>query len=383
MINFKVIFFFTMRLFTIKFRDKFDLFNILGVPVLIGASTAFILKYVEDDIYTLQDNDKFVQFLFLSIIIIIFISLTNSVREFISNKVYIIKEKRSGVSLLNYFIATFLVLSTIAFIQVFLYVIVSSYIIELRDSFWVFFVWLYLCAIGATSFGLFISSIVNSEITATMTIPLILIPQIILGGGMITFKEINKNIFVRDVSVEDKNKAIPSISQVMISKWATEGIYVDLNRHLNKYAKFKKAQCNEQNKPIDLKKRNILKSETLSVKEKQKKLLELDGQKIKCNALALYSNAELSSAVKGAKDDFNEAFNYEDVTGKFLLKKSYMCSMDDIKDIHVTSAIVNTFASPLKCYGGYFIDSVFLSKVVIFIYSLFFLTLSYLFLRKV
>ena len=47
---------------------------------------------------------------------------------------------------------------------------------------YIFFVWLYLSAIAATSFGLFISAIANSEITATLTVPLILIPQIILGG---------------------------------------------------------------------------------------------------------------------------------------------------------------------------------------------------------
>ena len=397
--NIFIIFSLIQRMVLIKFRDRFDLINIIFVPIMIGASTAFVLKYTpmaED--YSLMSNDKFVHFLFLSIIIIIFISLTNSVREIISNKVYILKEKRSGVLLSNYFIATFLVLALISLIQTILYIVVASFVIELHDSFYVFFIWLYLSAIAATSFGLFISAIANSEITATLTVPLILIPQIILGGGMITFEQINKDLFIKNISIEDKNRAIPAISQVMISKWATEGLFVQLNNHLKEKRDSLSKFCKEDYFKVEKSAKNEYFNYiegAVSQKQKKEKFNSIQSviteakQKLdKCTAPANnYLNGELNALIIGAKSDFESAFiddNYAKSLAKvFEIGESSFVSFDAIEIEQDKKSIINTFSSETKYFFSTYLKTEFFNKIIMVMYSLFFLSLSFLSLRRI
>lgn len=391
------IFFLTQRLFLIKFRDKMDIFNIIFVPMIIGLSTAFVLKYTEtsNELYSFSTNSKFVNFLFLSVIIVIFIALTNSVREIIANKIYIIKEKRSGVSNIEYFLSTLIVLLVIVFIQVTLYVVTSSYIIELHDSFREFFIWLYLAGIAATSFGLFVSSVVNSEVGATMAVPLILIPQIILGGGMIKYQEINKHIFIKNISTKDKNRAIPVISQVMISKWATEGLYVGLYESLEKI----REQIDAPRKFYDNQIKKLMeeyakyatnKSYTKAMKEKKKaytkqKYDELTAKKALLPLSNMYINTTLHDSVSGGENDFLEPFvkndNCLNNILSFIKSNSIVSNIPCTKDLN--ESIINTFSSPVKYYFGYMLKTTFINKIVILLYSFIFLVMSFLMLRRI
>jgi len=77
---------------------------------------------------------------------------------------------------------------------------------------------LFSVAAFANMLGLNISSSFNSNVTIYILIPLLMIPQMILGGAMFSFDKLN-----RDISSIEK---VPFIAEVMVTKWAYEGLMV-------------------------------------------------------------------------------------------------------------------------------------------------------------
>jgi hypothetical protein len=76
--------------------------------------------------------------------------------------------------------------------------------------------------------GLIISASFNSIVTIYILIPLLMIPQMVLGGAMFTFDKLNK-----DITSVDK---VPFVAEWMPSRWIYEGLMV----HQYKHNKFKK-----------------------------------------------------------------------------------------------------------------------------------------------
>jgi hypothetical protein len=71
----------------------------------------------------------------------------------------------------------------------------------------------------ANLLGLNISASFNSAVTIYILIPLIVIPQMILGGAMFSFDKLNRAI--------GGGEDVPAIAEIMVSRWAFEGLMVD------------------------------------------------------------------------------------------------------------------------------------------------------------
>jgi hypothetical protein len=76
--------------------------------------------------------------------------------------------------------------------------------------------------------GLNISSSFNQAVTIYILIPILLIPQLVLGGIVIKFSKINPDI--------KDNTDVPMISEMMASRWAYEGLMVSFFKD-NEYNK--------------------------------------------------------------------------------------------------------------------------------------------------
>jgi len=226
MLNILKFYFLIVRFIRIKFNDKFAILNYFGIPLVIGFLTSFVMKYSFDE-YTLASNEKFKEYLFLIIVIAIFLGLTNSIREIVSFRTHFMKERRTGMSPALYYFSIFTVLATILGIQILILTLVGNLVLENTGSLYVFFIWPFLAGLGATVTGLFVSSLVTSETSAMIFIPLVLIPQIIFAGSLVSFDKMNKNIFISHMIDETKQTIIPEVSQIMISRWATEGYLVE------------------------------------------------------------------------------------------------------------------------------------------------------------
>lgn len=105
--------------------------------------------------------------------------------------------------------------------------------------FWWHFIWMATTSIWGIAMGLVVSSFVNDAKTAANIVPMILIPQMILGGALIKYEEMNRNLdFVYSInrwfsehnkfsSAQDQSKLkVPFICQFMPLRWSYEAMVV-------------------------------------------------------------------------------------------------------------------------------------------------------------
>ena len=126
-----------------------------------------------------------------------FLALMNSVDDIIRDRVVLHRERNLDVRLPYYILAKFGTLALFSAVQCALFVLVGNGILEIRGMFWAYFFCMFITAARGTSLGLVISSIVTESMTAVHFVPLVLIPQLIFGGALIKYEEMNRDLDVR------------------------------------------------------------------------------------------------------------------------------------------------------------------------------------------
>ena len=125
-----------------------------------------------------------------------FLGLTNSADDIIRDRVVLQRERNLRIRLPYYIFAKASTLCLFALIQCVLFLLIGGYILQIRGMFWLELWYTALTAFCGVTLGLLISSLVADAKTAANIVPLILIPQIIMGGALIEYKEMNKDLDV-------------------------------------------------------------------------------------------------------------------------------------------------------------------------------------------
>ena len=198
---------------------------------LIGA----VLRYSEEGTYDFASSFHIPTYLFLSLVVAMFLGLTNSVDDIIRDRPVLQRERNLNVRLGWYILAKVLTLSLFALVQCVFFILIANWILEVRGMFWIFLAAMVLTAVSGIAIGLLISSLVSESKTAVNIIPVVLIPQIILGGALIKYEEMNQNLdFVYSVSrwFSENPEAgqprsdlqVPLICEFMPMRWSYEAI---------------------------------------------------------------------------------------------------------------------------------------------------------------
>jgi hypothetical protein len=150
-----------------------------------------------------------------------FFGMTNSVDEIIVDRAILLRERMLSLQNRSYLAAKLIVLFGFAILQNILFLGIGLWVLEVRELYFLHIGYLSLVSLAGISLGLFISSVPNiSSKAAQNFIPLLLIPQIILGGSLVSFDKMNRELRFY------KESPIPEICQLMPSRWAYEGIVV-------------------------------------------------------------------------------------------------------------------------------------------------------------
>lgn len=217
------------RNFIHKMRDRSNLLVTFAIPPLLALLVGLILRYQDDEAYTLFNNLHLSTFLFLAVLIAIFLGVTNSVEEIIRDQRILMRERMLDVSRLSYYISKFLTMSAFALVQTFLFLVVGFLTLEMRELFFAHWGILWLTSMCGVGLGLFVSSLPGlSAKGAVNLVPILLIPQIIFGGALVEYRKMNQQLTVLE------NSPIPEMCQVMVSRWAFESL-VTLQGYGNRY----------------------------------------------------------------------------------------------------------------------------------------------------
>jgi ABC-type multidrug transport system ATPase subunit len=214
---------FSMRDIQAKIHNRqYMIINLLEAPVL-AFILAFIVRYYNTDDtmltgYVFSKNLNLPAYLFMSIIVALFMGLTVSAEEIIRDRKILKREAFLHLSRSSYIFSKISILFILSAIQTLLFVLVGSYILEIKGMFFEHWFILFSVSCFANLLGLNISSAFNSAVTIYILIPLLLIPQLILSGVVVKFDKLNPAI--------GNTATVPFVGDLMASRWAFEAAMV-------------------------------------------------------------------------------------------------------------------------------------------------------------
>ncbi len=192
--------------------------NLLEVPFLAFV-LGYISKYSEGGTYFFSANKNYPVFLFMSVIVALFIGLTVSAEEIYRDRKILEREKFLNLSRLSYMVSKITFLFTLSAIQTLSYVLVANTILEVRGMLFQQWLILFSTACFGNVLGLNVSAGMRTAISIYILIPLLLVPQLLLGGAMIRFDELHKSL--------SKKIYVPVVGDIMTTRWAYEAISVE------------------------------------------------------------------------------------------------------------------------------------------------------------
>lgn len=209
-----------------KFADRqYMAINLLEAP-LLAFILGYISKYSRNGDYLFSANVNYPVFLFMSVIVAIFMGLTVSAEEIFRDRKILEREKFLNLSRLSYLFSKINFLFVLSAIQTLSFVLVASAILEIRGMMFRHWLILFSTACFGNLLGLNISAGMRTAVSIYILIPLLLVPQLLLGGAMIQFDELHKTF--------SRKKYVPVIGDLMATRWAYEAMTVEQFRN-NRY----------------------------------------------------------------------------------------------------------------------------------------------------
>ncbi len=172
----------TRRYLEVKLKDKRNTMLLLAQAPIVAIILAVIVR-------NSPVNDS--KTLFIAAIISIWFGANNAVREIVSESAIYVRERLVNQKIPSYVFSKFTVLAGIALIQCALFVGVIAGMGRLRtEDFFSLTLILYLTSLAGITTGLFFSALVTSTEKAMSILPLVLIPQLLLSGFMVSIDDI-------------------------------------------------------------------------------------------------------------------------------------------------------------------------------------------------
>ena len=204
-------------------NTQYMLINFLEGPFL-----AFILSYLvkfystesgPDAKYLFRYNENITAYLFMSVVVALFMGLTVSAEEIISDRKILKRETFLNLSRFSYLSSKTAIMVIISAIQTISYILIGNLILGIDGMFLDYWLVLFSCSLFANMLGLNISSAFNSVVTIYILIPILLIPQLLLSGVIVKFDKLNPTLSSQTV--------VPIAGEMMASRWAFEALAVN------------------------------------------------------------------------------------------------------------------------------------------------------------
>jgi ABC-type multidrug transport system ATPase subunit len=223
------------RAFLNRLRNRANMATTLIEAPLLAVLIGLVLRWSKDGDYNFASAFHIPTYLFLSLIVAMFLGLTNSADEIIRDRILLQRERNYNRNVTGFILAKVLALGTVSLLQNVIFILIGNRILEIKEMFFVYLGWMFATSLCGVGIGLLISSLVRDAKTALNIIPLVLIPQIILGGALIKYEEMNRNLdFVYSIrrwaggeAVEKRSALqVPFIGSLMPLRWSYESMVI-------------------------------------------------------------------------------------------------------------------------------------------------------------
>ena len=188
---------------------------LLEAPIL-AVICALLTRYAPPEGYTVMDNKNLVSYFFMAVIVATFIGMSGSAEEIIKDRALLKREKFLQLSYGSYIWSKIIFMAGVSLIQTFLFILIGNTIMGL-GLFGIWWLILFATAFLANLTGLLLSQCLNSIVAIYISIPILLIPQILLCRLVVSFTDLTPN---------SKTGNVPLIGDLIPSRWSYEALAV-------------------------------------------------------------------------------------------------------------------------------------------------------------
>ena len=190
--------------------------TLLEAPVL-ALICALLTRYAPPEGYSVMDNKNLVSYFFMAVIVATFTGMSGSAEEIIKDRALLKRESFLNLSYGSYIWSKIVYMAGVSLIQTFLFILVGNAIMGLHGLLWEWWLILFVTAFLANLTGLLLSQCLSSVVAIYISIPLLLIPQILLCGLVVSFT---------DLTPKSTTGNVPLIGDLIPSRWSYEALAV-------------------------------------------------------------------------------------------------------------------------------------------------------------
>jgi len=203
-------------------NKQYMIVNLSLSPVLALFMGYFVKYYdvigVENPTYTFYNNFNIPVYFFMSVVVALFVGLIVSSEEIFRDRRILKRERFLNLSRNSYLLSKVVVLFVLSAIQTLTFILVGNLILQIPFTEMRYWWIIFSCSCFANILGLNISSAFDSAVTIYILIPVLVIPQLIMSGVVISFDKFNPEV--------GKPDGIPVLGEMMASRWAFEAFMV-------------------------------------------------------------------------------------------------------------------------------------------------------------
>lgn len=187
-------------------------------PPLLALLAALLCRGSYGGEYIFGNNQNLAIYFFISVIVALFLGLSVSAEEINRDQKILQRERFLALSWPSYVAAKVFYLALVSALQMAVYTLIANTILGIPDLY--LFTWLVLFSASMVScvLGLNVSASLKSAVTIYILIPLLLVPQIMLGGAVVPYAELK----AKDAG----DRYTPLVADLMPSRWALEALMV-------------------------------------------------------------------------------------------------------------------------------------------------------------
>ena len=190
--------------------------TLLEAPVL-ALVCALLTRYAPPEGYTVMDNKNLVSYCFMAVIVATFTGMSGSAEEIIKDRALLKRESFLNLSYASYIWSKIVYMAGVSLLQTLLFIVVGNAIMGLHGLFTTWWIILFVTALLANLTGLLLSQCLNSVVAIYISIPMLLIPQILLCGLVVSFT---------DLTPKSTTGNVPLIGDIIPSRWSYEALAV-------------------------------------------------------------------------------------------------------------------------------------------------------------
>ncbi|MBR6842632.1 MAG: ATP-binding cassette domain-containing protein [Prevotella sp.] len=214
---FKQFLIFLRRNFRTKITNvQYLCITLLEAP-LLALVCAFLTRFAPPEGYSVMNNKNLVSYFFMAVIVATFIGMSGSAEEIIKDRALLKREKFLRLSYSSYIWSKIIYMAGVSLLQTLLFILIGNFIMGIQGLFWTWWIILFITAFLSNLVGLLLSQCLSSVVAIYISIPMLLIPQILLCGLVVSFSDLTPNSTTGNV---------PVIGDVIPSRWAYEALAV-------------------------------------------------------------------------------------------------------------------------------------------------------------